>query len=73
VGKPERKTTLGRSRHKWEDNIKWQDKGKIVDWAFNAARYLNRNYAKQSGHLWYYFLNNKHYIDSGDHEIILQK
>jgi hypothetical protein len=49
--------------------------GKIVVWALNAARYLNRNYTQQSAltfeHLWYYFLNNKHYIDGGDHKRIL--
>jgi hypothetical protein len=29
VEKPEGKRTLGRSRHRWEDNIKWM-KGKVV-------------------------------------------
>jgi hypothetical protein len=49
--------------------------GKIVVWALNAARYLNRNYTQHSAltfeHLWYYFLNDKHYSDSGDHKRIL--
>jgi hypothetical protein len=40
-------------------DVKWQDKGKIVVWALNTARYLNRNYTQISGlifeHLWHFF------------------
>jgi hypothetical protein len=52
-----------------------EKRGKIVVWALNVARYLNRNYTQQSGltfeHLWHYLLNNKHYSDGGDHKGIL--
>jgi hypothetical protein len=56
-------------------DLKWQDKGKIVVWALNAAGYWNRNYTQQSGltfeHLWCYLLNNEHYSDGGGCRIIL--
>ena len=47
VGKPEGKTTLGRPRHKWEDNIKMDLQevgGSCGDW-MELAQYRDRWWA----------------------------
>jgi hypothetical protein len=44
VGKPERRRPFGRSRHRWEDNIKMQHQEVgwgFLDW-FDLAKYGDR-------------------------------